>query len=392
LFGYFYIVSPYFIFKNEDRKAKAAIEAAVDSIDLYRQQVKEYRKVHKQVNTELYRIEEEIHSFPVELAQSLSIIGSGTANTNDFAQIQQSNTSSNPLGIPDSIADYSDRVGWYVNYRFDEILEDINQKIIIPSARLDRSHKTDKKSEVRRLADEAVVKIKNHIGSIDPDFWRTYETGKVRESRLLEAVVEESLNPVFREIDTLVIKSAGLEQELLRKIAEDSLALKTYASNIALIEKRIDSVESPIGKIPLNLVDFVQLFPVLIIVLAVMLTNYASKSVRSIGNLQMEFKKMDNEESIASMKMISDCWFLPPFRSIFPPFILITSIVLIIAIYLFSVIGLFNQPDLFVSLTGTAETIKKYIFFAGYGIGFLILIGCFLYIDKQIKTVYSKVK
>ena len=381
MFGYFYIVSPYFKYKTEEKKANIAYAASKDSIQKYTREAIKYHELSKNLNSELNRIEYKIHQFPDELARALAMISSGGNNTSAFQQVQQTGNMNNGLGIPDNIVNYDEKVEWYINNWFEEFTTDIRENIIAPATESKLDKEINSKANIETLAANAIQMINDHIQGIDPDFWHSYQGGKVPVARRLEDVVEEALDPVFQEIDTIVNISKSLEKDLQNKIHTDSIAISQYKVSIKKLEKRIESVESPIGKIPLNLVDFVQLFPILIIILIVMLTNYCLKCIKLQASLQTDFRKTN----IETTQNITDCWFLPPFRNIFRLFMLIPSILIIVGIYVLSILNVIAHPEIFMSFTGDEEVFKKNLFYIAYGIGVLVIFGCFMIIQKQIK-------
>ncbi|MCD4788935.1 MAG: hypothetical protein K8R37_02955 [Bacteroidales bacterium] len=386
LFGYFYIVSPYFKYKTEEKKTNLEYETSKANMQKYTIEALKYHELSKNLKSELNRIKNEIHGFPDKLARSLDLINSGENNTSAFQQSQQSRNLNNRLGIPDSIVNYNDRVEWYINNWFEGITNDIRENIINPTikSKLDTAIKS--RNNIETLATNAIHTINDHIKSIDPDFWYSYQDGKLPVARNLEDVVEESLRPVFKEIDTIINISKNIEVDLRNKIKKDSLDIIQYNANIIKIEERIESVESPIGKIPLNLVDFVQLFPILIVILIVMLTNYIYKCVRLVNILRTKLNKMKIEKNEITFQNLTNCWFLPPYRNIFHLFMLVISVLIIVGIYILSVLHVIDHSEMFISFTGAEESFRKNLFFIAYGIGILIFFGCFWYIQKHIKS------
>lgn len=386
IFGYFYIIAPYFEYKTEKIIIDAEHAISTANIEKHTQEVQKYNQLNKELNSELRKIRNEVQGFPDKLARSLALINDGGNNTMDFQQQMQNTSSNNNLGIPDNIQGYNSRVKWYINNWFKEIIDDIHEKIILPVTESKLNLESKSENNITALATTAIQKIDNHIQGIDPNFWHSYHGGKVPVSHGLEDVVETSLAPVFSEIDTIVNISNQMQEALQKKIQDDSDRIIQIKENIQILEQRINSVESPIGKIPLKLVDFVQLFPLLIIVLIVMLTNYCLNCIKSAGSVQDELKKSTNEASNISLYKLTDCWFLPPFRSVYHLLMLIVSIIIIAGIYVLSVLNVLNDSEIFISFTGTEESTRKIFFYGAYGLGLLIFAGCIGYIQKRLRS------
>ncbi len=386
LFGYFYIVSPYFKYKTEEKKTKSEYAASKESIRKYTQEARKYHELSKKLKSELNRIENKIHQFPDELARSLALISSGGNNASAFQQVQQTANMSIEPEIPDNILSDEEKVKFYIDNWFEEFIHDIRENIIAPASEAKLDTEIKSKTNIDTLAANAIRTINKHIQEIDPDFWHSYHGGKVPVARRLEDVVEEVLIPVFQEIDAIVNISKNIELDLRNKIEKDSIVITQFKVSITKLEERINSIESPIGKVPLNLVDFVQLFPILIIVLIVMLTNYCIKCIKLRADLRAEFTKMNIEKNKGFTQNITDCWFLPPYRNVFRLFMLFLSGLVIIGIYIISILHVIDYPEMFVSFTGEEEALRKNLFYIAYWIGILIIVVCFWIIQKQLKS------
>jgi hypothetical protein len=376
-------VLPYFKYKSEEQKASHEIELLKMEQQKLTEQYTHYQGLSEKLKANLDNIKYEIHYFPDNLARSLSFINSSGSNASPMQQQLQNLSSGNVLGIPDSITNYNKRVKWYINNWFDGIVQDINDQVVNPAIELKSDSGSIAINDLDTLTANAIRQINDYIATIDENFWHSYYDGKIPVARNLESVVEESFNPIFTEIETFIKDTEHIQSNYRSELKKDSVAIAQFKVSIKKLEERIDSVESPIGKIPLNLVDFVQLFPILIIILIVMLTNYCIKCMKLAANIKSALFKTEIGKNNMSIQNITDCWFLPPYGNIFQILLLVISVLLIVGIYILSILHVINHSEMFISFTGAEESLNRNLFFMAYGIGILIFFGCFWFIQKQ---------
>ena len=153
------------------------------------------------------------------------------------------------------------------------------------------------------------------------------------------------------------------------------------------LKNRLDTLQSPIGKIPVSLTDFIKLFPLLIIILMVMIALHLSKIKRLYAALQEKMVKQEEQTDKTAFACVIDCWYLPPYPTILQPLILAGAIAVIAAVFVRSVFLVSTSPELFLSLTGKEETLQLYLYLASYLLGALTLLGCLWSIRKSTSKI-----
>ena len=149
------------------------------------------------------------------------------------------------------------------------------------------------------------------------------------------------------------------------------------------LKNRLDTLQSPIGKIPVSLTDFIKLFPLLITILMVMLSLHLSRSRRLYEVLQENRAKQEDQTDKTAFACIIDCWYLSPYQNILQPLILTASIAVIAGFFVRSVFLVTDSPELFLSLTGKEQTVQLYLYIASYLLGALTILGCLWSIRKS---------
>jgi hypothetical protein len=371
-----------------EEKAAIELEEMGSTFIILTDRLISLKNTNKEVNSSLSKIKKLITGFPDELQGKLREIkqsmnsSAHSSSTQQYMQYQytgQGSTAS--IRIPAEILTFEEAVTWYINNWFDNIINELRVKVISPTLKLEEISGIGAVDKLDSLSANAINKIKIHINNIDPVFWHTY-TGKGEMATKLNEILDELFNPIYIEISLVTKNVSDAEKEAKENIESKKLAIDEVNNYIKSLETRIKSIESPIGKIPINLVDFIQLFPVLILILIFKLTNYTHKCQGLATALRKEFNK--NKMNI---QYLTSCWFLSPFRNIFHIFLLSISILVIVGIYILSVLHVIHHPEMFISFTGAEESVRKNLFYIAYGIGILIFIGCFWYIQKQIKSI-----
>ena len=378
LICHFYVIEPYFLYKAEEKNAIKKLKESEEQLKKLSGQLSHLETTYKDVHLALENIKTQIKSFPDHLRRMLPKIKE-SLSPSDYA-IQEAR-----LFFPTNIKTFEEGVNWYIKDWFKKIINDLQNKVINPVSKLKVNLKSSNKTTLTFLSQDAMRKIHRYIDRVDPNFWRSYERGKIPVTRGLTSVVEESFEPIYKEINRLmneVDNAINLHKKKLKKIES---ALIESQKEVKELESRLESLESPIGKILVGLTDFIKLFPITIVILIVTITIYFSKSKELYTILWDEISSNMSDANKTILQKLIKCWYLPPYQSIIQPILLSIVMFTLVGIFMRSVFLIIKKTDLFISIIGKKEIIMRSIFISTYIIGAFVMIGCVLFILKQLK-------
>lgn len=167
-------------------------------------------------------------------------------------------------------------------------------------------------------------------------------------------------------------KAIKEQDDNLKKQKND---METLKKRMESLTSRLDSLESPLGRIPTDLPDLIKAFPLLIVALVVMVTGAFQKSNKLYAALWSEFEKNSKAADYKTFQQLADCWYLPPYPTIFQPLLLIGFAAINIFIFVRACLLVLSEPELFRSLTVENEAFRRNLFMGAYVIGALVISG-----------------
>lgn len=377
LFGHFYIVEPYFRYKAQERSAGRELKGKQTKFKELSKQLSRLDEANKGIDSALREIKNQIQKFPDHLQSMLPKIDNAVSSTLSFQAYQQSRPRNiESIAFPPGVTTFQDGVRWYTKNWFSNVIAQLEEGVIKPVLGLEEEKETASGNKLDSLSKNAREKIHAFVENVDPDFWRSYGTGKVPVAKGLEATVEESFNPIYEETESLMREIRNEKEKQKKGVENIKNEIDQVQGHVEKLESMIESIESPIGRIPLNLVNFNEIFPLLMVVLIVMLTFYLYRSKKLHTALSDETAKNDVNKNKINFQYLAGCWYLPPYQSIIQPLLLGISVIIILGVFTRSTLLVVVKPELFISITGEVEYIRKLIFISAYMIGALIIIGC----------------
>ncbi len=394
LFGHFYVIEPYFRYKAEEKNSVQKLEQKQIQLEKLSTQQNQLDETSRSSNSSLQDIRVKIQGFPDHLQAMLpeidAIVTSPTLSTPSVSPHQYYANSPEPpvsISFPPEVTTFEEGVRWYTKNWFGEIVTELEEKVINPVLKLKYVGEISSDNKLDSLSKSAIRSINKYVDEVDPDFWHSYSGGKVPVAEGLNNIVNESFNPIYSEIGLLIEDVRTSKDAREKEILKAENAIVEYQNRIKKLESKIESIESPIGKIPLNLTDFAEVFPLLIVVLIVMLTAYLNKSIRLSTFIWREVGKGTIAEYKKDVDYLVDCWYLPPYRSTIQPLLLGLSAFVIIGVFVLSVLSVFIailNKEMFISITGEVESIRKYLFVSFYMIGTLVIVACVWFAKKRL--------
>ncbi len=391
LIGYLYIILPYFQYKSEEKYLSETVKILEKESERLSNQLNKTETAAKRINASLQKIKDQINYFPTMLNRKLpeirdSLYG-GIANRHSRRpQYQQMDIiPTERMIIPSHIKTFSEAVRWYTNRWFGDILERLKQNVIEPALEISPNGGEDAIGNLFLISDRALKNIQKYINEIDPEFWRSYYGGKVPVARGLVELVENEFKPLYEEVMTIINRVKTTIEKKKAELEDIKMKMSTTQQKIDNLKERINSLESPIGKLPVDLTDFIKLFPILLVVLIVMLTLIVFKSHlinRVVSPKLNEEKPVDNE----ALNLVLRCWYLPPYKKLYIPLLVVTIYLLIGAILLHTSILVFKEPGLFKSFTKNGFPFLDYLFYTAYLSGIVIYTACLFMLIKLLSS------
>lgn len=367
LLGHFYVVEPYFAYKAQEGKVRQTLIDTEKNLTKLSGQVDRMKKASTQAHATLAELRQRISNYPDHLRDTLREIDRAVRTSTSTQPFQQSSPAQvNGIVLPSQIKTFEAGVRWYIERWFERFITDMQDGVVKPILDLEHGREAEEGLRLRGMDREPMEKLRTYLGTIDPDFWRSYATGKVPVARELQKVVEESFGPIEVEVTNLLNKTAQrLEEE--KKTAEAMRGeLDQTREKQQKLEGRIASLESPLGRIPLSLPDLIVLFPLLVAVIVVMVVLTLKKSVALCLSLWTLLAHEQGEGGLDAFQHYTDCWFLPPYRNVGQPLVLVAWLGLITMVFVRGSLLVFGEPELFASLTGDPSSLKRILITTAY--------------------------
>jgi hypothetical protein len=376
LLGHFYVLEPYFAYKAQEVRVRQALTEREETLGKLSDQVERTKRASEKAHATLAELRRRIEQYPDHLRNTLPEIDRAVRTgpaVQSFAQTAPVQVSE--MVVPPHIKTFEAGVQWYVEQWFEQLLTDLQNGVVNPIAELELDGKGEERLRLRGMTRAPMERIRLYLAGIDPDFWRTYSTGKVPVARDLQQVMRESFGPLEAEV-TEWLKKTTRRFEVEKKAAEAMRAeLEKSREQQKKLESRITSLESPMGRLPLSLPDLIVLFPLLLVVIVVMVVLAFKKSGELCVSLWEPFVQEQNERGLGAFRHYTDCWFLPPYSSVGSPLVLIAWFMGIAVIFARGAFLIFGEPELFASLTGELNISKRNLFNAAYLLGCVVILA-----------------
>ncbi len=298
--------------------------------------------------------------------------------------------------VPGDITEFKDAVNWYVRNWFQRIIDDLYGDIVDPILRndllagLDLFDGGEESVQLETLTHQAVDSVSRHLETINPDFWHSYEDGKAETVGELQGVIDRSFEPVTVRLDDIHRKISVSVTDMQDAMDELAVESREIQASLEYLNERINAMRSPFGAIPLRATELIVLFPLLVVLIMLFTVLSLAKSARLYSelwrlyrsddkkNLPSDRKKQgasNGKEHVREFKLLTDCWFLPPWSSRVQPSMLILYALFMFGICIYSCYLIWADPAVF-RLPGMGEeTFRRSYFLAAYVAGFVAMAG-----------------
>ena len=301
------------------------------------------------------------------------------------------------VAVPDHITEFADAVNWYVRNWFRQIIDDLYSDIVEPIqqnellAERDLFESGEEPARLETLTQQAVEAVSGHLETVDPDFWHSYEDGKVATVGELQNVIDRSFEPVTVRLDDIHLMISASIDDMQFALEELAVESSEISASLDHLNERIDAMSSPFGAIPLRATELIVLFPLLVVLIVLFSVLSLVKSARLYGELWRLYQSDDKEVTSGSkkrvasgdagqvrdFKLLTDCWYLPPWNSPVQPALLILYALAMSGIFIYSCFLIWADPGVFRFPGMGEETFRRSLFLAAYVAGFFVMAGTF---------------
>ena len=403
LLSHFYVVEPYFHYKVNESSARAALPAVTKKMEATTAEIGRIKQLSTQIRKSLDSIGKDIDGFPDRLREMLPRLQAAlqrprsdrSADEQPFLQnqiqrsqarvpLQQSPlpSANSPaaaleLNLPSQVQTFEEAVRWYSEGWFEHLLGRVDQELVIPLAARSETITPEQTTALGQAAQSAVNAIRGHIAGIDPDFWRHYggPGGKVDVAQQLRREVGEAFQPVNQKVLDLVQQTETAKKTLDQQLATIQSELLATRNSIDTLSDRVKSIESPFGRLPLDLTDLIVLFPFIVAITSVMLATSILKTARIFRDVCGTYPQRGDHDDLVTLTKAVGGWYLPPFRNISGPAMLIVWYLVAGGIYARAGSLIFSSPDIFTAAASTAAAIKPRLFGGVYAVGFATILA-----------------
>ena len=170
---------------------------------------------------------------------------------------------------------------------------------------------TIKKNPLAPTIHKAEESLRVYLDTLDPEFWRDYETGKVPASRGMQKVVKNSFGKVKDTVESIISTAENHVREKKDEVVRFEKKLETIAKESNELTKRIDNFDSPLGKLPVGVQELVAIFPGLILLFAIIMARAISGGLRHWFHIRQEVSQNNPSLPKHKLHLYASAWFIP---------------------------------------------------------------------------------
>ncbi len=404
LFVQIYIVEPYFQFKHEEVALASSLASMESSVAELSKKAARIRKTAEGVKVALSDIRSRLEAFPSHLRRSLPAIqeavrlrttdgrqgrqelGSGPSVSPTVQQLSPGISRSTAIPpLPPGVTNYEEAVRWYINQWFEDLLNRLENEVVAPFSRLSREQEGLDTKGLENECQRAITEVREFVSSIHPDFWHHYggPRGKVEVAQDIRKKIDDAFIPIEEKAYILLERTRELQASREKELKSRQQRLKETRNRVESLGKRIETLESPFGRIPLDLTNLMKLFPFILVALALIMALSLQQAARRKAILQILLGGYRRELPVAVIDYQQEAWFLPGKRSYLPKLAIAGWMIAISAVFLRAVWLIANTPHLFHSteVEIQAMTLKLFLLFCALGAG-LLLVSSWLSLKK----------
>lgn len=283
LAGHVYVIEPYFQLKYQEEQLQNSLTGLEASLEALSRQATDIKSIRETATRELAGIRKEVHHFPDTLRNALPRISetienrreSGHRDAGRQQNVRQTWSAPSPAPfLPAEITTFGQGVQHYINSWFSELVTRLEKGVVSPITGLAPDLEVEGQTDLAALCRQAVARVRTRIEEIPADFWHSYDGpgGKVDVSFQVSDTIDLAFTPVEEKVQALLKRTEELRDKEAKELGDLKDHLDQTRREIKVLGERIKTLESPFGRIPLDLTDLIRLFPFLIVLLAVKLT------------------------------------------------------------------------------------------------------------------------
>lgn len=293
IIGHFYVVEPYFKYIAQKNILTEMLNEKEPLLrDMSKRQM-EMANVMEKANLSFRKTENDIYDFPNQLRKALPKIKEVFEGGNGNIVVQSASAENiDDMYIPSNIKNYGDAVRWYISEWLDRTTVSLEKQAIIPLAEQLKGAAFFPDDKSRVAVYNFRQNINAYFGSVNPDFWKDYYGGKIPFAAGLREVVKDSFKPMQERFQVGNSQMRNKIEALKANMDNAQEAIILHDVNLTKLSKRLESLESPIGKLPIELKDFIMLFP---LILAGLIFNMALVLKRCCRKRRLLWKELEQK-------------------------------------------------------------------------------------------------
>jgi len=381
------ILFPYYSIQTKNYEATNLLNAVTKEIDSLQEQIKPYQTAKEGIG----KLKQDINNFPAVLREYIDSFNDGS-----FSAIQQGPTVKT-FSNCDQITNQTFFIRCNVIEQAKELFVNYNttlfEQVIASLIKIDKN--------IQNIMDIPSLKIKtnNLQNSFNDILKNTPELSEFYPSKLgvrdqLQTEVDKYWNEYYPLIEVQIQKIEPDIHKLIYEKNNLTSQLNLLNDTKQQIEKRIDQIEFPFGKLPIGINDSIYLFPIGIAVGFILIVSIMSDQFKLRQDLFQFYEKKDRNKRYYTnfnFSKIFPIWIDQLNSSIFIKsmkflLLLLPFIVFLISWYMIDNIWTIDNTNNIDNIIFGDKTLNRYV----YQISYLIILGLFIYGYSKIIYEYKK--
>ncbi len=387
--AHFYVVEPYFEY---DRKEKTISESLIVEKRYHEELSSQPQKIialSQGIDKLLDDFKQNTNNLPSKLnkivSENIQFESSAAGGVRGY--YRRNIVDEDDGYYPSGVTTPEDAVSYCIDNWFNKLINKLKDDLLA----------LVKVSEITRNGDEyvnqAVDDIEEDFKGLEPGFWKYLDDeNKGKVGIELQQAVESSIEVVRGWMSELKNKINDKIKNVNVSMNEIEKKQNKYNESKDKLNSRINSLQSPIGQIPVELREMIKLLPIILVGLLIAITVNLRKYDCLRIALQQELKKNSKTNiNEGALQQFVFCWYLPPYKSIFPPVVLWFCIVFIICFFIRTVALIIPEYELFIHIdSDKVNYLMRNLFVSSYILGSMSILVCLWFIRRVINNTHSK--
>ncbi len=364
LFGYVYVIEPYFSYQNQKKQLENILNYQLKEVKKLEEKINKLKKTVDLSVLSYEELENRLDIFPYELAGA--IIDFRNYFSSEKREKPQKDLTEEEYEYFKNFSNIKEAVRWYTDNWYIRIFNIAKDEIIEPISKTSTEIglSTKKLEDLYRSTFESFEK---KYKSYDENLWKDYNQ-IVENKSIVAEKISSTLKQTIKEFLVEIKNYLDTFRDYLKKENIKVEKLKDKINQINKSEEdlknKLNIIDSPIGKLPVDLVDFIRTFPFILS----LISFFIYLQYKKIQNLiEYTISHSDTKEKLFKVRYTSEHYLLKK------QFLLLVFI-LFFLIYLRVIYLIMIEGDLFRMVTGEVNRSELALYSVFYLSGFLIFL------------------